>query len=808
MGGGEKQLTRVQQEEIKLDVRQELTSVQNRDDVPDESIDRKHTSGAQRLIRQEREENTSLVAHVMESYQQETADQTAAGTPQAELKPAKKSFKQRREEKKRAKEARKHTPAGDHVSWAAQRDLAQRVERRDNSVTPELQREILDSGVDVRVVRSFVQGHRTNARGEPLDREQQDIKQKDETFIRDYISGDLERRRPHLERITQEMVSFEMNMDMFTDEYLETHTAELKGISDRMTYFQNVMNDPVNASFFENLPPLEKKLLDARWSTQCALFGTMLVNRLAMKGVALDAADYCEEAKQTERAVGMHQPLMVMVHQTITERRQKTEEAYREQRELQTETLSDEYAPDVEETVEETIGEDELAVEEITGSYARRTRQEATNTPSDQLSRQRRDQVADFENQLKTDSPLRAALESYRKGTRYDVGYTEERRRLQVALRELNKALGEVTDEAVRQTLLDARRYFDEMTNGTLQVPEGAQVQDFTREQPAEVGSIQRGSFRNGVIRRLSRWSNQKDTPLFSHEPTVNDLKQRMVSNCYMVAGTAGLVNLDPALLKGCLRDNGDGTVTVRLYEKYIPEEEKQREAESRKAVQKKLDDLQAKVDSGEVDEWDQDGLEQEIMKEQYRARQSYRPVYAKVTKEVPRIGGADALSAGALWMQMIEKACACIGRDGIKGYQSLWYGEGGGFLERLLGVEPESVGTTEQDLFEKICSCRENRAVYNAGTGGNVGDADGLNTGHAYTVMGGKQVGDKRYVLLRNPYSTMSLQYEENGQKSRTGKHLASHSDETYGQFYMEFEEFLQKFQKITRTDLSNLPG
>ena len=153
----------------------------------------------------------------------------------------------------------------------------------------------------------------------------------------------------------------------------------------------------------------------------------------------------------------------------------------------------------------------------------------------------------------------------------------------------------------------------------------------------------------------------------------------------------------------------------------------------------------------------------------------------------------------------MIEKACAFVGRDGVKGYKSLWYGEGGVFLERLLGVEPEQVGTSDADqLFDDICSCHQNRMVYNAGTGGGVGEADGLNTGHAYTVMGGKTVGSKRYVLLRNPYSTMSLQYQEDGQTTRTGRHLDTHSDPTYGQFYMEFEAFLQKFQKITRTDLS----
>ena len=139
-----------------------------------------------------------------------------------------------------------------------------------------------------------------------------------------------------------------------------------------------------------------------------------------------------------------------------------------------------------------------------------------------------------------------------------------------------------------------------------------------------------------------------------------------------------------------------------------------------------------------------------------------------------------------------------------IKGYKSLWYGEGSEFLERLLGVESERLGTTDPDaLFEGICNCQTAGYIYNAGSGSNMGTEDGLNAGHAYTVMGGKTVGDKKYVLLRNPYSTMSLQYLEDGKKTRTGRHMDTHSDATYGQFYMEFEEFLQKFSAISRIKL-----
>ena len=83
--------------------------------------------------------------------------------------------------------------------------------------------------------------------------------------------------------------------------------------------------------------------------------------------------------------------------------------------------------------------------------------------------------------------------------------------------------------------------------------------------------------------------------------------------------------------------------------------------------------------------------------------------------------------------------------------------------------------------------------------------ERDGLNAGHAYTVMGAEIIAGKRYVRLRNPYSTMSLQ-EEEGTITRTGAMFDASSDETYGQFYMKFEDFLQKFNTVTYTDLSQI--
>ncbi len=419
------------------------------------------------------------------------------------------------------------------------------------------------------------------------------------------------------------------------------------------------------------------------------------------------------------------------------------------------------------------------------GTTVRRTQEDAIATPSDQLSFQSRERLAGLNRELNQAgmADVAAVVERYVRGTRYRVGYTEERELLQAAVRAVKNALRGAQGNAAG-ALTAISEYFDQMTNGTLEVPANAEIRDFSGQRPKEEGTITRGSHRNAVIRGINRWSDQKDTPLFAHEPTVNDLKQRLVSNCYMVASTAGLVNLDPALLKECIRDNGDGTVTVRLYER----QEKKKEA--------------AQDERGDADDMD---LPDDFEMVDDFAETELVPIYVKVTKEVPRIGGMDALSSGALWMQMIEKACAFVGRDRVKGYQSLWYGEGGDFLERLLGVSPEHVDKGDEDaLFENICHAREQGFVYNTGTGGGVGEADGLNAGHAYTIMDGKVVNGEKYVLLRNPYSTHSLHYEDDGSKTRTGWLLSTSSDETYGQFYIKFEDFLKSFTRVSRTNIN----
>lgn len=435
----------------------------------------------------------------------------------------------------------------------------------------------------------------------------------------------------------------------------------------------------------------------------------------------------------------------------------------------------------------------------------RRTREEAISTDSDMLSYQSRDRLAALNRSLQEagGSPDTVALiGQYVQGTRYRVGYTRERENLQAARKAVEKALQQENNEQIRTALLGVKSYFDTMTNGTLVVPEGAEILDFRNKRPEEAGTGQSGSTRNALIRKLTYWSDQKDTPLFAHEPTVNDLKQRLVSNCYMMASVAGLVEFSPEILKSCIVDEGD-SVVVRLYERRVVEKAKE-QPEEETSVEKETSVEELTEGELQEDQLGKDLLNGFEVVDDFEETE-LAPIYVRVSKEIPRIAGADALSSGALWMQMIEKACAFVGKENVKGYQSLWYGEGGAFLERLLGISQEPVGTEDEDaLFEEIRTAKERGYVYHAGSKGTAGKEDGLNGGHAYTVMGAKEIDGKKCILLRNPYSTFSLQYQENGEKTRTGDLINVSSDETYGQFYIEVSDFVRTFERVTRTNIA----
>jgi hypothetical protein len=58
-----------------------------------------------------------------------------------------------------------------------------------------------------------------------------------------------------------------------------------------------------------------------------------------------------------------------------------------------------------------------------------------------------------------------------------------------------------------------------------------------------------------------------KAAPIFPKEPSPKDIKQGAIGDCFFLAGLSSIVGNDPSAVTKMIKDNGDGTVTVKLHD-------------------------------------------------------------------------------------------------------------------------------------------------------------------------------------------------------------------------------------------------
>lgn len=179
--------------------------------------------------------------------------------------------------------------------------------------------------------------------------------------------------------------------------------------------------------------------------------------------------------------------------------------------------------------------------------------------------------------------------------------------------------------------------HYHEMVSGTLVVPKMIDEQkskmimakkDINIVSEKSIKYMIELTASDEVVGAEMGYEDQFDTPLFSHEPTQDDIMQGKLGDCYFVASLSSVAANNPQIIRDMMKDNGDGTVTVRLY-----------------------------------DEKENGKLE---------------PIYINVEKSVPVIklrkadgsqSVEDINAKGTLWVQMLEKAFAAsnIHDNGMK---------------------------------------------------------------------------------------------------------------------------------------------
>ncbi len=199
------------------------------------------------------------------------AHAAAAGEAVQQMAPARKTYKARRAEKRHAREAREHCPVGDIVTYDIKQQLKGYYKQNRTlfnrnfpflGINPETNEEMHDmsknlSGVDRRVLQIFSHTFRTDGAAVAADEKYQ---REGQAFYDAFCSTDYVRRAPYLQRMAEEVLSFNLKEDMFSDKNMRSNAAEYKSIADRIVYMENVMKDKNNAFFFDSpLCPVKKE---------------------------------------------------------------------------------------------------------------------------------------------------------------------------------------------------------------------------------------------------------------------------------------------------------------------------------------------------------------------------------------------------------------------------------------------------------------------------------------------------------------------------------------------------------------------
>lgn len=287
-----------QQQQIKTQkeqMREHLTMLQNWDLAEDQTLEQRRTEHRNLLITQQKERNERLRNEAKDRLGTANATKTAEGNPVQMQMPANKTFKQRREDKRLDKLAKEKTPVADHASVRMYEALKDNKTRQNNSLnlmSEEQKEQASQAKVDVRVLRNFVYGYRTDRKGKPASQRDEARKNADKKFLDDYCSRDVERRRPHLNRMLEQVLRIQLTESMMTPEYLEDHLGEVQAQIGKMVYFENVYKDPVNKPYFDALPQLTKDLIEHRVLARYASLGLVMTHICAMKGVDSDHLSY------------------------------------------------------------------------------------------------------------------------------------------------------------------------------------------------------------------------------------------------------------------------------------------------------------------------------------------------------------------------------------------------------------------------------------------------------------------------------------------------------------------------------------
>lgn len=208
-------------------------------------------------------------------------------------------------------------------------------------------------------------------------------------------------------------------------------------------------------------------------------------------------------------------------------------------------------------------------------------------------------------------------------------------------------------------------------------------------------------------------WAPVAGGKLYVDDVSYDDVVQGAIGDCYLAGALAAVARANPKAIKDAITDNGDGTYSVRFYQKNF---------------------------FGKM-----------------------TPVSIKVDGDVASTYGsakyAHARDGKELWVGLLEKAYAqwkggyeAIGNGGVSGdVMAAIVGKAPGYTLLTKG--------TQDATFNSIKRWTESGRPVSAGTYGKDAGVDYSSSGvyawHVYTVLGASEENGVKYVQLRNPWGS-----------------------------------------------------
>lgn len=371
-------------------------------------------------------------------------------------------------------------------------------------------------------------------------------------------------------------------------------------------------------------------------------------------------------------------------------------------------------------------------------------------------------------------------------------------------IKELNKRIKDVPSNPTAEQLLELDRnkvrlermneYSSSMTlrqDGNLEIPEETEKQLMLKPV-----TNPKKRYHLGV------WVKD-DSPLFPHEPSPNDIKQGVgVQDCFMLSALSGIAAKNPQKIKDAMKDNHDGTVTVRFYNK----------ADGNKPVFIRVEKSANKlVGTGNL--YASTSLWVQMLEKAYV--KFVNEIYSKTKRNADLADGYNAINRATT-----EEFMDAFGEEEYK-KQGLAIGSGlhVSSIYRMdangdLTNHPPGYLPCEKEYFDFLSEqVKDPNAVITVGTfkgPHNHSKIDyalskGIRAGHAYTLLNTfEKVVDgekKKFVTLRDPYGVFATGYGKDGRLENRSSAVSgtfSAGTDTMGTFNMEYKDFLKIFATV----------